>query len=492
MGEGVAPQLSGAAGLCWSGRQLEIRACAAIEGPFSDSSDSADQPLLAGIGRRLRVVSDLSQLGFLLFVSALVAMLMQRLRMPYTVGLVLAGMGLYFFHISIKWHLSRELIFFVFLPPLVFEAALFIEWREFKRDLPVLSLLATVGVVLAAGVTAIGMRYALGWDWASATVFGVLIAATDPVSVIASFKTSGVKGRVRLLLEAESLLNDGTAAVAFIVTLGILGGEHQSLATIGGTLVITTVGSILIGGAVACGFMFLAGRTPDYLVEITFTTLAAYGSFFLGEYCHCSGVLAALTAGLVVGNFRSSALVVDAGRSAPQSFPEYAAFIADSLLLFLAGAKRAQYNSPLSGLMTESGRRVLVPFWEYLAFIANSLIFLLIGAQEAQQHFGNLWWPVLVAIIIVILGRAMAIYPLCALFSRSHLKVDHRHQHALFWGGLRGALALALALALPVDIPQRELIITLTFAVVAFSIFVQGLTIAPLLRWLGLFTVPRA
>jgi monovalent cation:H+ antiporter, CPA1 family len=436
------------------------------------------------------MVSDLSQLGFLLFVSALVAMLMQRLRMPYTVGLVLAGMGLHFFHISIKWHLSRELIFFVFLPPLVFEAALFIEWREFKRDLPVLSLLATVGVVLAAALTAMGMRYALGWDWASAIIFGVLIAATDPVSVIASFKTSGVKGRVRLLLEAESLLNDGTAAVAFIVTLGILAGGHQSLVSIGGTLMITIVGSILIGGMVACGFMFLAGRAPDYLVEITFTTLAAYGSFFLGEYFHCSGVLAALAAGLVVGNFRSSALMVDAARTAPQSFQEYAAFIADSLLLFLAGAKRAHCNSPLSGLMTESGRRVLVPFWEYLAFIANSLIFLLIGAQEAQQHFGSLLGPVMVAIIMVILGRAIAIYPLCALFSRSRLKVDHRHQHALFWGGLRGALALALALALPAQIPQHELIITLTFAVVAFSIFVQGLTIAPLLRWLGLFARP--
>ncbi len=434
------------------------------------------------------MVSDLSQLGFLLFVSALVAMLMQRLRMPYTVGLVVAGMGLYFLHITLKWHLSKDLIFSVFLPPLVFEAALFIDWREFKTDFPVLSLLATAGVLLAAAVTATGMRYALGWDWASATIFGVLIAATDPVSVIASFKTSGVKGRVRLLLEAESLLNDGTAAVAFVVTLGILGGHQQSLMSIAGTTITTLVGSILIGGVVATGFMILAGRTPDYLVEITFTTLAAYGSFFLGEYFHCSGVLAALCAGLVVGNFRSSALVNDASRQAPRSFFDYVGFIGDSAVLFLAGAKRAPYNSALSGLMTEAGRRVLVPFWEYLAFIANSLIFLLIGAQEAQQHFGNLWWPVSVAIIMVTAGRAIAVYPLCAVFSRSRLKVDPRHQHALFWGGLRGALALALALALPEEIPQHDLIITLTFAVVAFSIFVQGLTIAPLLRRLGLLS----
>jgi monovalent cation:H+ antiporter, CPA1 family len=478
--------------LCWSGRQPEIRTCLEIGDQFCNTSDARIVAVLGlhPAGRRpsQRVVSDLSQLGFLLFVSALVAMLMQRLRMPYTVGLVLAGMGLYFLHISIKWHLSKDLIFSVFLPPLVFEAALFIEWREFKRDLPVLSLLATVGVALAAAVTAAGMHYALRWDWPSATIFGVLIAATDPVSVIASFKTSGVKGRVRLLLEAESLLNDGTAAVAFVVTLGILTGNHQRLLFIADTLIVTIVGSILIGGVVASGFMFLAGRTPDYLVEITFTTLAAYGSFFVAEYFHCSGVLAALTAGLVVGNFRSSALVIDADRHAPQSFLEYLGFIGDSLLLFVAGAKRAQYSSPLSGLMTETGRQVLVPFWEYLAFIANSLIFLLMGAQEAQQHFQNLWWPVLVAVTMVTVGRAVAVYPLCAVFSGSRLKVDHRHQHALFWGGLRGALALALALALPGEIPRHDLIITLTFAVVAFSIFVQGLTIAPLLRCLGLLS----
>jgi Na+:H+ antiporter len=390
------------------------------------------------------VASDLSQLGFLLFVSALVAMLTRRLRMPYTVGLVLAGMGLYFFHFHIKWHLSKDLIFSVFLPPLVFEAALFISWREFRKDLPVVALLATIGVLLAATVTAAGMHYALNWDWGSAVVFGVLIAATDPVSVIATFKEARVHGRLRLLIEAESLLNDGTAAVAFVAVLGVLAGDHQDFASITGTLLLTIIGGALIGAIVASGFMLLAGRTPDYLVEITFTTLTAYGSFFVAEHFHMSGVLAALTAGLVVGNVRSSALITDAGRHA------------------------------------------LEPFWEYVAFIANSLIFLLIGAQEAQQHFESLWLPVLVAILLVTLGRAVAIYPLCAVFSRSRLKVDSRYQHVLFWGGLRGALALALALALPDELPHHDAVITLTFAAVAFSVFAQGLTITPLLRWLRL------
>jgi CPA1 family monovalent cation:H+ antiporter len=396
------------------------------------------------------MTSDVSQLAFLLFVSALVAMLSRRLGVPYTVGLVLAGMALYFLRIFIKWHLSKELIFSVFLPPLVFEAALFIPWREFKKDLPVVGLLATVGVVLAAAVTAAGMHYGIDWDWGSAVLFGVLISATDPVSVIATFKSVKVPGRLRLLIEAESLLNDGTAAVAFVAVLSVLAGGHQTVGSIVGTLLTTTVGGVLTGGLVASALMVLAGRTPDYLVEITFTSLAAYGSFFIAEHFHGSGVLAALTAGLVVGNFRSSALITDAGRNA------------------------------------------LEPFWEYAAFVANSLIFLLIGAQEAQQHFNDLWAPVVLAIILVTLGRAVAIYPLCAVFAATRLTVDGRVQHVLFWGGLKGALALALALALPRDLLRHDDVVTITFAVVAFSIFVQGLTITPLLRRLRLIEAPGA
>ncbi len=389
-----------------------------------------------------RMASDLSQLGFLLFVSAMVAMLTRRVHLPYTVGLVLAGMALYFFHVYLKWHLSKDLIFSVFLPPLVFEAALFIHWRDLRKELPLVALLATVGVVLAAAVTALGMRYALAWDWGSAVVFGVLIAATDPISVIATFKESKLQGRLRMLVESESLLNDGTAVVAFVAVLGIVAGNHETPISIAGSLFMTITGGLLIGAIIAYLLMVLAGRTPDYLVEITFTTLAAYGSFFVAEHYQCSGVLAALAAGLVVGNFRSS------------------------------------------GSISADGRHALGPFWEYVAFVANSLIFLLIGAQEAQQHFEGLWLSVVVAIVLVTLGRAVAIYPLCALFANTQLKVDMRHQHTLFWGGLRGALALALALSLPEDLPHQNAIVVITFAVVAFSVFAQGLTITPLLRHL--------
>jgi CPA1 family monovalent cation:H+ antiporter len=379
-----------------------------------------------------------------LFVAALVAILTRRAHLPYTVGLVLAGMSLQFLQIQIHLDLSKDLIFYVFLPPLVFEAALCIRWREFRSDLPVVGLLATAGVLLAAAVTAAGMHFALSWDWGSSIVFGVLIAATDPVSVIATFKEARVQGRLRLLIEAESLLNDGTAAVAFVVVLSILGGAEQSALAVGGTLLVTTGGGVLVGVLIGFAAMLLAGRTDDHLVEVTLTTLAAYGSFFLAERYHCSGVLAALSAGLVVGNYRSTTSLPGNGRSA------------------------------------------LETFWEYAAFLVNSLIFILIGIQEAQQHFEGLLLPVLVAIALVTLGRAASIYPLCAVFARTDLKVDMRHQHILFWGGLRGALALALSLALPRELPHHDAVITITFAVVAFSVFAQGLTITPLLRRLRL------
>jgi CPA1 family monovalent cation:H+ antiporter len=127
----------------------------------------------------------------------------------------------------------------------------------------------------------------------------------------------------------------------------------------------------------------------------------------------------------------------------------------------------------------------------YVAFVLNSLVFLLLGLHLAQQHFSSVWRPAAAAIVIVLFGRALAVYPCCWLFSRSVLRVESKHQHLLFWGGLRGALALALALGLPAELPGREDIITVSFAVVASSIFVQGLTMPRLLHQLGELTSPR-
>jgi CPA1 family monovalent cation:H+ antiporter len=385
---------------------------------------------------------------FLLLVAAVVAVLASRLRVPYSVGLVLAGIALAFVPFSADVPLTKDLIFTTLLPPLVFEAAFQLSWKPLRRDLPVILLLATVGVVLAAALTAAGMHYIAGWTWMAALVFGVLIAATDPVSVIATFKESGVRGRLRLMVEAESLFNDGTAAVAFGIVVAIALGQNFTAFDLTRTLVITAGGGILCGALVAGAVLLLAGPATDHLVELALTTVAAYGSFLLAEHYHLSGILATVTTGIMLGNLGHL------------------------------------------GAITDKGREAVEAFWEFAAFVANSLVFLLLGLHLAQQHFASVWRPAAAAIVIVLLGRALTVYPCCWVFSRSTLRVESKHQHLLFWGGLRGALALALALGLPAELPGREDIITVSFAVVAASIFIQGLTMPPLLRKLEELTSP--
>lgn len=135
--------------------------------------------------------------------------------------------------------------------------------------------------------------------------------------------------------------------------------------------------------------------------------------------------------------------------------------------------------------MNKQGREIITAYWDYAAFIANSFLFIGIGVHESFQNYSMIMWPAIMGILLVLLGRAFAIYPCCALFARSQFHVPSKQQFVLFWGGLRGALALALAVGLHAEIANRGEIISVTFAVVAFSIFVQGLTMTPLLRRTG-------
>ncbi len=382
----------------------------------------------------------IDRIGMLLLITAIVAMLTRRLRIPYSVGLVVTGIAMAALAGYSDIHLTRDLIFTVLLPPLIFEAAFFLRWPDLQRDLVVILTLATLGVVLSAAVTAVGIHYAGHWAWSGAVLFAVLISATDPVAVIAMFKETRTGGRLRTLIEAESLLNDGTAAVLFTVAVAIATGSAVTPVSIASSLLVTIVGGLICGAVVALALLFLAGRTDDHLIEITFTVVAAYGSFLLAEHFHFSGVLATLVTGLMMGTL---------------------------------GPTRA---------FSAEGRLAVGAFWEFIAFAANSVIFVLIGIQETQQNFSHAGHLMLTAIGLVLLARAAAIYPLCGLFAGSRLRVTVVHQHLLVWGGLRGALALALALSLPEGMAQREQIISVAFGVVTFSIFVQGLTMAPLLR----------
>ncbi len=391
--------------------------------------------------------ASLAPIGVLLLVACLIAMLTRKIGLPYIVGLLVAGFGIALLPNAPELPLSRGLIFNVMLPPLVFEAALQLEWKRFRGELLLTLTLAFAGVAIAAAVVAAGMHYAAGWSWIGAALFGVLIAATDPVSVIAAFREMRCEPRVSMVVESESLLNDGVAAVGFAALSAIAAGASANTASVVPQFLWTLGGGVIIGLSVSGVILLIVGRTDDPLVEITLTTIAAYASFLIAEELHASGIISALAAGLVVGNLGWGAALSEEGKT------------------------RVHYA------------------WEYFAFLANSLVFILIGLNTASLPLLQLGSAGAIAILLVLLGRAVSIYPLAALFSASRWKLPASYQHTLFWGGLRGALALALALAVPANVPERTAIIVTAFVVVGFSILVQGLTMPWLIRRLSLSAV---
>ena len=389
--------------------------------------------------------ASLAPIGILLLVACLIAMLSRRLGLPYIVGLVVAGFLIALLPNSPALPLSPELIFYVFLPPLVFEAALQLDWKRFRGELPLTLTLAFAGVALAAAVVAAGMHWVVGWSWIGAALFGVLIAATDPVSVIAAFREMGCEKRVSMVVESESLLNDGFAAVGFALLVAVAGGASPDATIVLPQFLWSLGGGLVIGLAVSGAVLLIVGRTDDPLVEITLTAIAAYGSFLIADHFHASGIISTLAAGLMIGNF---------------------------------GWMKA---------ISSAGRERIDTAWEFFAFLANSVVFILIGVNAANQPLSALGSAASVtAVVLVLIGRALSIYPLAALFAGSRWRLPASYQHTLFWGGLRGALALALALAVPASVAERDAIIVAAFVVVAFSILVQGLTMPLLIRHFGL------
>src|ERR1700678_3408032 len=391
----------------------------------------------------------------LLGLAILVALAARRLRLPYTVGLVLAGTALAATRSHAGLALTHDLIFDVVLPPLLFEAALNLRWSDLSRDLVPVVALSIVGVALCAGVVAGGLIAFLGWPIESALVFGALISATDPIAVIALIKESRVTGRLSILIEAESLFNDGAAAVLFALILAWAGHDPASARD---PLAIITTFVIVAGGGIAAGFgvgliaVMIAGTSEDHLVETALTVVAAFGSFLIAEHFGASGVLASVAAGMTMGNL---------------------------------GVLMPKERFGLS--ITPHGRAFVLEFWEFAAFLANSLVFLLIGSAMATIDFAREGLSALALVIALALaGRAFAVYPVCLAFARTRWAIPLNQQHLMWWGGLRGALALALALSLPADLPRRDDILISAFAVVAFSVIVQGLTAPLTLRALGL------
>lgn len=388
---------------------------------------------------------DLETLLALLLVASATAMCVKWVRLPYAVALVIVGLAIGISGIMPNVTITPDLILLIFLPALLFEASWNLDLKTLRRDWLPITALATVGVVVCMFAVAAVLHFGGLLEIRTALLFGAMVAATDPVSVIALFKQMGIDKRLTMLLEGESIFNDGTAVVLFRIMLALMAtGSTLTVHNTIGAFAVTVLGGALVGCAVGFLASKIATLFEDHLLEITLTTLAAYGSYLLAEHLHVSSVISVVAAGIVVGN----------------------------------------YGSRTS--MTASTRLAVNAFWEYAAFLVNSLVFLLIGIQINPSLLMQHSNMVALAVLAVIVARMLVVYGICPFVSSRTRPIPDSWRHLLFWGGLRGALCMALALSLPLDFENRLLIINMTFGVVLFTLLVPGLTMQPLVKLLGM------
>lgn len=376
---------------------------------------------------------------WLLLIAFVVMLAARRAGILYAPALVITGLLIGIPRLLPQAHLEPRLLFTVFLPPLLFEASLNLRSEALRNDWLPICVYTFAGTLLGALVVGALLAWWLHLPFAVALTFGALISATDPISVTALFRRLGTTRRLTLLLEAESLFNDGVGAVLFTVCAA--GVTRGAFSFAGGVwqFVWLTVGGALLGTAIGAAASRIHYALDDHLVELTLTTVVAFGSYLCAEAAGVSGVVAVVSAGLVLGN---------------------------------RGMRTAM--SPQTAL-------AVTAFWEYAGFCANSIVFLLIGIEVVYIDWTQKSLVVVFATLAVLTGRA-CIYPLSWLLNRMGAEIPIAWRHVLFWGGLRGALSMALALGLPAGFPQRTLILGATFGVTLFSLLVQGLTMMPLLR----------
>ncbi|MGF1514177.1 MAG: cation:proton antiporter [Elainellaceae cyanobacterium] len=405
---------------------------------------AADGPAL-----EMAIEDRLAQFLLVLCVSLSVAALSRTFalvrQIPYTLLLVIVGLALAILDIRLVT-LSPELILLIFLPPLLFEAGWNLEWKNLKDDLIPICLFAIVGVIISVTGIGWGLHSLAGLSLGTALLIGASLAATDPVSVIALFRELGVGKRLTVLMEGESLFNDGVAVVAFLLLLGSAMGTEALTVPLAIVRFFGFVGiGVGVGSLIGFGISYLTQRFDLPFVEQSLTLISAYGTYVVAEELGGSGVISVVTVGLILGNF---------------------------------GSRIG---------MNPRTRLIVSEFWEFVAFLVNSIVFLLIGDQIRFGSLGENFQLILLAIAFVILTRAIGIYGLSAI-SNAIVETDLalKDQTVLWWGGLRGSVSVALALSVPDSFPGKEVIIATVFGVMLFTLLVQGMTVQPLLSRLDL------
>lgn len=409
------------------------------------------------------VIDLVSAVTTLLLVAAAVLALSKRLHLPFTVMLVITGIGLsewatwdpWLLSPLVDFRISPDVIMFVFLPTLIFESSLHLDARELRRNLlPVLTL-AIPGLLISTAIIGALVAFFTPIDFAAALVLGAILSATDPVAVISIFKQLGAPRRLTVLVEGESLFNDATAIVASQILLAIAVAGYVSTQTIVsgmGNFAFVFFGGALVGWGLAVVVGFVLGRVEgDPLIEISLTTFLAYFSFLVAEHgLHVSGVMATVAAALTIG-----------------------------------GWGRAKISHSVS--------EYLENFWEYLAYVANALIFLLVGLQVNLVAVTRSWDMLVWVILGMLLARAVVVFTLVPLAGRlpGADVINRRFQAVMYWGGLRGAIALAIVLSLG-DFRYADTFVVLVIGAVLFTLIIPGLTIEKLIKSLGLHHPPLA
>lgn len=394
----------------------------------------------------------------LLTVAMLAAGICRNIPIPYTVFLVIVGVCFgalarseHHFHFLMEFQLTPELVLFLFLPALIFESAFNLDSRKLLKDLAPVLVLAIPALLISTFVIGAGLSFLLNIDFVLALLFGALISATDPVAVIALFRELGAPQRLTILVEGESLLNDATAIVVFKIILGlavggaVLSGESMGLSVLEFFRVF--FGGIIIGTVIGFALSELLYRLQlglsSYLI---ISIITAYASFAIAEHeLQVSGVMAVVAAAITISIFGT-------------------------------------------GRISQSATNFIKEGWEVIAMVFNSLLFLLVGLSVDIFRLFERIDAILIAVLFVMMARALSIYPMVpatiSLFRLPHVTLSERH--IMWWGGLKGGLAIAIVLSIPNELPGRDLLLDMTLGVVLFSLLVNAPTIRPLMHKLGI------
>jgi CPA1 family monovalent cation:H+ antiporter len=410
----------------------------------------------------------------ILVIACGMALLAKRLKLPYTVLLVVAGLAVSLLldgapglreHLE-KIKLKPELLLQVFLPILLFEAAFHVDLRSFLNNRRAILFLAIPGVIIGMVLTTavfVPVAQLIRGDmmWQVGLVTAAMLAATDPISVVALFKEFTVSKRLGIIVEGESLINDGIAVVLFGVVVKITadslglsipslddqGGNVQALHVLGNFLREVFLGTAL-GVTVGLAISYLTSKVNDHLIEVALTAIAAYGSNVAAMQLHASGVIAVVVCGMMVGN---------------------------------VGAKHG---------MSPTTREAVFSFWEFAAFMANSFVFILIGLEI---RLSELWADaglIVAFFVIMILVRSVIVFGVHNLVRREDLRLKKPWLPVITWSGVRGSLSMVMAMMLVASESEgettRKLILNLVFGVVLLSILLQGTTIEWLMKRMGL------